>query len=29
MRVSVSGWSTTEDDIERSVEAVRRAAEQR
>lgn len=26
MRVSVSGWSTTEDDIDRSVAAVRRAA---
>jgi glutamate/tyrosine decarboxylase-like PLP-dependent enzyme len=26
MRVSISGWSTTDDDIDRSVEAVRRAA---
>jgi glutamate/tyrosine decarboxylase-like PLP-dependent enzyme len=29
MRVSVSGWSTTEADIDRSVAAVRRAAEAR
>jgi glutamate/tyrosine decarboxylase-like PLP-dependent enzyme len=27
MRVSVSGWSTTDDDIDRSVAAVRRAAD--
>ncbi len=29
MRVSVSGWSTTDDDIDRSVAAVRRAADTR
>jgi glutamate/tyrosine decarboxylase-like PLP-dependent enzyme len=29
MRVSVSGWSTTDDDIDRSVAAVRRAADAR
>jgi glutamate/tyrosine decarboxylase-like PLP-dependent enzyme len=29
MRVSVSGWSTTDDDIDRSVAAVRRSAEVR
>jgi hypothetical protein len=27
LRISVSNWSTTEDDIARSVEALRRAAE--
>ena len=27
MRISVSGWSTTEDDVERSLAAMVRAAE--
>ena len=26
MRISVSGWSTTEDDVERSLEAILRCA---
>jgi hypothetical protein len=26
MRVSVSNWSTTSDDVERSIDAIRRAA---
>ena len=25
MRISVSNWTTTEDDVDRSVEAIRRA----